>query len=165
MTMVFDSFAKFAMHLGRLVAVEIAAEQAALHKVGALVEAAAKKKIGNYQPGWAKLAATTLEGWGPFPGKIDLGYAPPDNPLLRTGGLKGSYEHSVGVNEVAIGSNDDKAVWHELGTSKMPARPVLFPAAHEKIPEILAIVGTDVCIALSGGGVPTGHSAETHHFD
>jgi len=151
MTKTFTSFTEFAVFLGTLAVKEKAAEQVALRKVGELVEKAAKKKPGTYQPGWAPLAATTLDGWGPYPGKVALGYSPPDNPLLRDGTMRDSYQHSVGVGEVTIGSNLSVALFHELGTSKMPARPVLLPAATENIDKIKLIVGGEVYLALSGG--------------
>jgi hypothetical protein len=59
-------------------------------------------------------------------------------------------ETEYGPGRVDIGSNENTALWHELGTSKMPARAVLLPAATENIKEIEAIVGGAV-VALSGG--------------
>ena len=48
-----------------------------------LLEAEAKHFIGHYQEGWDPLAPSTIKE------KTDLGYAPPDNPLLARRGHAG----------------------------------------------------------------------------
>lgn len=88
------------------------------------LEHQAKAYIGEYQDGWPALAESTLEE------KTRLGYAPPDNPLLRTGEMRESIEHfaseSFGGAEGAIGSNDPVANWQEHGTSRgIPPRPFI----------------------------------------
>jgi hypothetical protein len=75
-----------------------------------------------------------------FPGKIELGYAPPDNPLLREGDLRASYGSKVEQTTMGVtgyvGSDSDIAVWQELGTSNakhpIPPRSVLGRAAFVK---------------------------------
>ncbi len=93
------------------------------------LEIEAKGFIGEYQEGWAPLAESTLQGWGPFPGKIALGYAPPDNPLLRTGAMRASIKHAAeAVSDGAvgaIGSNDPIAGYQEFGTRTIPPRPFI----------------------------------------
>jgi HK97 gp10 family phage protein len=88
-----------------------------------VLEAEAKGYIGSYQEGWPKLAPSTIAE------KTALGYAPPDNPLLRTGDMRDSIEHqteSTGDGALGIiGSNDEAAKFHEIGTSRMPPRPFL----------------------------------------
>ena len=100
-----------------------------------VLQTEAKSYIGNYQEGWAPLAESTLlggtspEGFR-YPGKIELGYAPPDNPLLRTGQMRDSIEQaaaSTGGGAMGmIGSDDPVALWQEMGTKRgIPPRPFL----------------------------------------
>lgn len=130
--------------------------EAGLHKVGAHIETVAKEEIGHYQPAegpfpaWAPLAQTTLEGWGGYPGKIELGYAPPDNPLLRTGEMRESIGHEVHDLEAVIGSNDETLLYQELGTAAMPPRPVLGPAAHKSKPAIEMLIGAALVTGIAG---------------
>ncbi len=98
-----------------------------------------KSYIGEYQPGWPKLADSTLYGWGPFPGKIELGYAPPDNPLLREGDMRESIHgeaHAAALGaEGLVGSRDLVALWQECGTPRIPPRPFLGLAmSHSQAP-------------------------------
>jgi hypothetical protein len=39
-----------------------------------------------------------------------------NTPLLETGEMRASIEWNARGNEGHVGSNNDKAVWHELGT-------------------------------------------------
>src|SRR6185437_2002544 len=82
------------------------AQKEGLSAAGDLVLKETQDVIGHYQQAagpfkaWEPLSeATLLGGVTPeghhFPGKIELGYAPPDNPLLRTGHMRGSVEKSV----------------------------------------------------------------------
>lgn len=89
----------------------------AMERAAVLVERAAKAEIGHYQDGagqfagWRDLAPSTLVE------KEQLGYSPPDNPLLREGDLRDSIEHTVHDWDYAVvGSNSDVALWQELGT-------------------------------------------------
>jgi len=50
-----------------------------------------------------------------------------DTPLLETGELKQSYRKKIHKRGFEVGSNNDKAVWHEYGTVDIPSRPVLRP--------------------------------------
>ena len=47
-----------------------------------------------------------------------------------------------------VGSNSDKAVWHELGTSRIPPRSFLAVPAMQVAPEIVAEIGREVIMAL-----------------
>jgi hypothetical protein len=140
-----------------------AAEQTGLEKGAVLVEAEAKASVGHYQAGWPQLSEATLEGFyhplaGPIPGKIEIGYAPPDNPLLRTGALREDYEHSVAAGEAVVGSNSDIAVWQEMGTPDalypIPARPVLAGAAQRKSSEVVDVMVQEVLREVVGGVTP-----------
>lgn len=123
-----------------------------LERAAKVVEKQAKAYIGTYdaRPVWPELAERTKSE------RSRLGFS--DNePLLRTGELRDSIEHTVshmpglvGDLEAQIGSNNQKAVWHELGTSKAPPRPFLEPAMKAKIDEILEVIGVAVHGHLSG---------------
>lgn len=110
-------------------------------EVGAgMAEAAklAKSYIGNEQPGWAPLAASTIEE------KAALGYEVPA-PLLREGDLRDSIESEVETSgrEVTgiVGSTDPIAIFFSTGTSRMPPRPFLEPAFMLTEPKITAALG------------------------
>ena len=65
-------------------------------------------------------------------------YDTPESPnYIRTGRLRNSISHGIDVNEgaVYIGSNVEYAPYVELGTSKMPPRPFLKPAAENYVEE------------------------------
>src|SRR6185312_4618807 len=89
------------------------AEEFALHEglkaVAKKIEKTAKGEIGNYQkekgqfPEWAELADSTIAE------KERLGYALPDNPLLRTGALRDSITSEVKGLEAVVGSKSEIA--------------------------------------------------------
>lgn len=110
-----------------------------------LAAADAKARIGHYQDGWAPLAETTLHGWNGHPGKIELGYAPPDNPLLRKGDMRDSIQglamRTLFGAEGAVGSNSKIALWQEMGTSRIPPRPFLGPALLHSLDKANVIFG------------------------
>jgi HK97 gp10 family phage protein len=93
----------------------------------------AKDKIGEYQeavgpfPAWKQLSEYTMND------KLEKGYVFNEdyNPLLRTGELRDSYKQKTFMREAQIGSKDPVAKYHEFGTSRMPARPVLGPALYQ----------------------------------
>jgi HK97 gp10 family phage protein len=131
------------------VAVELETRKA-LERAAVVVEREAKATIGTYQPEagpfaqWAQLADSTLAE------KEKLGYAPPDNPLLREGDLRDSIGHVVSGHEAAVGSNSDVAVYQELGTRHMPPRSFLGGAAVRKEGEIVEILGEGAVAGLVG---------------
>lgn len=106
----------------------------ALEKACVILEDEAKSYPGEYQTGWAPLKPETIEQ-----------KATGDSPLLETGELRNSYEHTVEGKSGYVGSNDDKAVWQELGTSRgIPPRPVLELAAKTKGEEAADAVGAEL---------------------
>lgn len=142
----FDSIDQFVRFLETRVPAVRKAEHDGLAAAGDLVVEDARSKIGTYQERagpfaeWKELAESTLYGgynaegrW--FPGKVQMGYAPPDNPLLRTGALRASIEREVGHNEVVVGSHDPIAPEQEFGTHNIPPRSfigaAMFQCAHE----------------------------------
>jgi hypothetical protein len=155
------TLAEFAAHLEGLAAGMKAVEATILEEAGKTIEALAKAKIGEYQEAagpfatWEPLSENTLycgvdEEGHRYPGKVELGYAPPDNPLLRTGEMRDSIEHQVIGNEVHVGSNSDVAVDQELGTTKIPPRRLLGGAAFEQAPKIAEAAGMAIAMHLRG---------------
>lgn len=154
------AFAKFIMTAAHKAS---AAIPHGLEKAAVIVEAEVKASIGHYQEGWAPLSQATLEGFfhplaGWIKGKVEIGYAPPDNPLLRTGALREDYHHTVHGHEAVVGSNSDIAVWQELGTPNamypIPARPVLAGAAKRKAKEAVETMAQTVLREVIGGVAP-----------
>ena len=64
--------------------------------------------------------------------------------------MRDSIEHQVHGDEANVGSNDDKAVWQELGTDKIPPRSFLGGAAVELEPKIQREIGLAYVAHLSG---------------
>lgn len=146
----FTSLGQFALRLlAADVAIQVQAHRA-LHKVGKIVEDEAKDEIGRYQdaigpyPAWAPLAPATEER------KAQMGY-PADAPLLATGQMRDNITHEVAGPEVVIGSPDERALYHEVGTDKMPPRPVFGPAAYKSRGAIEKAFGEAIMAGLLNG--------------
>jgi phage gpG-like protein len=113
----------------------------------------AKAAIGTYTYHWPELADSTIARKG---GR--------DEPLLDTSELRSSIEATIHAHEKKawVGSNLDKAVWHELGTSKAPPRSFLMMSAmeaeHKDLPRIARKY---VAAAFAGRGA---YSSELRHF-
>lgn len=122
-------------------------EHTALEKSGKLVQETAQGYLGTYNVTyptvWLPLAESTKRD------RVAKGF-PEDEPLLRTGQMRDSIKYTVSHDEVHIGSDDQKAVWHELGTSRFVPRPFLEPALKEKTPEIINIIGKSIVGKLTG---------------
>jgi hypothetical protein len=144
----FSSIDAFTRHLAGRVALLGAAGTKGLEQGARIIEAEAKRSIGRDDNGWAPLSPATLNGFDldgrHIPGKIELGFSPPDNPLLREGRLRDSYQHTTQGHEAVVGSDDEVAVYQELGTPNarfpIPPRPVLGGAAHRKAEEVVEAV-------------------------
>ena len=132
----FASLAAFAAHVTTLTAAIQHAEDAALEEAATVVEVEAKRVIGTYDYGWTPLAASTLARKSA------------DTPLLESGAMRTSIQHSTGRGVARIGSNSDIAVYQELGTSKIPPRSFLMGAAVHKEPEVRRILGERTVAAL-----------------
>ena len=140
----------------------------ALSHCAKLVETEAKAEIATYQDqigpftAWQDLSENTLYGGYAngvrYPGKVELGYAPPDNPLLRTGEMRDSIGTVISTDglEAQIGSNSDIAVYQELGTEHIPPRSFLGGAMVRKLPEIDKTLGESLFAALMGEKVING---------
>lgn len=122
-------------------------EHTAMEQAAVVVETEAKRVIGTYEYGWPPLAEATIAR-----------KANGDTPLLETGEMRDSIEHISSAKEAHIGSNSDKAVWQELGTSRgIPPRPFLAGALHHKADEVVKIIGEEIVGFLATGKVPMGH--------
>lgn len=128
----------FAGHLVLMIAAEKAAHHKALEEAGRIMEEKAKSFIGNYEAGWPHLAASTIEH-----------KANGDTPLLETGQLRGSIEHTVSGDHAYVGSNDQKAIWQFQGTSRIPARDPLAPASMQAASEVTNKVGEIIYSAIT----------------
>jgi phage gpG-like protein len=94
----------------------------------------AKRVIGTYEYGWPQLAPATQA-------RRSAAGVEPNEPLLVTGELRDSIERDVQQHVAYVGSNNEKALWHELGTSRIPPRSFLAGAAEAKQEEIGDLIG------------------------
>ena len=146
----FTSFGAFAAHLLTREVAIAASLRAGLGHVAREIEKTAKEEIGTYQPeagpfpAWPALAEATVDD------RIRQGYSP-DEPLLRTGELRDSISHEVSGLEAVIGSTSDIALYQELGTSSIPPRPFLGPAAFRNKHKIIEAVGIAAVHGIAGG--------------
>jgi phage gpG-like protein len=156
------AFLKF--FAGTVAAAEVAGHRG-VEQGAYIIRDEARREIGHYQDAagpfdtWAPLSDATLEGFhaagiGYIPGKVELGYAPPDNPLMRTGELEESIECVAHRNEAAIGSDLDVAVYQELGTPDarfpIPPRSFLGGAAVRKAEVVVDNIAENVVHAIAG---------------
>jgi hypothetical protein len=109
-----------------------------------IVEKEAKRVIGTYEYGWPSLQPDTIAR-----------KAKGDTPLLETGEMRDSIEHTVSGKSGFVGSNNDKAVWQELGTSRIPPRSFLGGACMRKGEEVAKHLGHSQFEAMTG--VQPGH--------
>jgi phage gpG-like protein len=105
-----------------------------------IIERDAKAIIGTHDAGWPPLLTETIA-------KKKTG----DSPLLETGELRESIQHTVVGDHAYVGSNSDKAVHNFLGTVHIPARDPLVPAAMRCEAEVTAKVGKIVFSGLTKG--------------
>jgi phage gpG-like protein len=117
-----------------------------------MVCAEAKRVIGEGYPEWPALSPETLAQ------KMR------NTPLLETGEMRDSIEWNAQENEGHVGSNNDKAVWHELGTSKIPARSFLMGAAVRMEPQIHAMAARAVMAVMRGESLHGSEMTELLHL-
>lgn len=148
--MKFESLGALALHLAER-QVKLAVElHEGLRVVAESVEKTAKEKIGEYQSesgpfqAWEPLAESTEDE------KARMGY-PSDAPLLREGDLRDSIQHEVAGLEAVVGSRSPIAAYQEFGTSKIPPRPFIGPAAFESKKEIIAVLGAVLVAGITDG--------------
>jgi hypothetical protein len=145
------SLAEFEAELERAVARVVPALEIGLDKVGTLAVTLAHHYPGEYQPGWAPLAESTLKD------KADKGFPVP-SPLLRTGEMAESYKKELELAELAVvvGSPEKKALWQEMGTSRIPPRPVVSLALANSLPYAADVFGEIAVGLLTGKRITAG---------
>lgn len=133
------------------------ARHTALEHACQIVEDKAKRLIGTYDadPQWPELADATKED------RVRQGFSE-NEPLLRTGELRDSIHHTVIGDTGHVGSDDNKAVWQELGTKSIPPRSFLKSALVSEAHAIEHAIGRAIHAHLSSGVFP---SASGHMFD
>src|ERR1700687_5810442 len=113
-----------------------------------MVCAEAKRVIGEGYDYWPALQPATLAR------KMM------NTPLLETGELRASIEWNASGNEGYVGSNNDKALWHELGTAKIPTRSFLMGAAIAMEPKIHKMAARAVMAVMMGKGLASAEMRE-----
>lgn len=136
----FRSIGEFVAFMSRQVASLPAAQHAALGEGAEIILREARSYPGTYQPGWASLQPETIAH-----------KSAGDSPLLESGGLRDSYGAKVvDAHHAAVGSDDEKATWLELGTPRIPARPVLALAGATKEAEVVKAIAHRIGGHLAG---------------
>jgi HK97 gp10 family phage protein len=144
--MEFESLMSFSEHLAAAAVLEVATLEKGMERCAVTVEKSAEDEIGHYQPqvgpfqDWAELADSTKED------RLRQGYTEND-PLLRSGELRDSITHESSATEAIIGSTSEIMAYQEFGTSTIPPRPVIGPAAFKNKEKIKGIIGA---AAISG---------------
>jgi hypothetical protein len=110
-----------------------------------IVQKKAKAAIGKEHEMEAPLAESSIAD------KQQKGFPTP-KPLLRTGELRDSIQYTVHGPEGAVGSDLDRAVWLEIGTSRMPPRSFLVSSAISSEDKIRRMATATTIAALSGFG-------------
>jgi phage gpG-like protein len=140
MTTTFANPLAFASFLTELKIALPTAEHVALERAAVIVETEAKRVLGTHDYGWPPLAASTIAS-----------KATGDSPLLETGEMRDSIEHNVDGRSAFVGSDNDKALWHELGTSRVPPRPFLSGALAHKEADVVKAIGEAIAGFLVSG--------------
>lgn len=143
------SLLEFAGVMGRMGAFIHVAREKALEYAAVAIETEARRVLGTYDYGWAQLAESTQDQ------RESLGYTPND-PGLRSGEMKDSVAHNIEGDTAHIGSDDDKAVWFEIGTDKQPARSFLMGAAYHEMDHVADQIGKMYHAVLSNEGAVIG---------
>lgn len=145
----FTSFGGFAAHLVRLMAEAPTVLHHAADRAAQVVLDDARDRVGFYQDragpfaAWAPLAERTMAE------RVRLGFTPND-PLLRTGELYASLGKTVDGASAVIGSTSQIMVWQELGTDRIPPRPVLGAAGFAQHVLVMSIAGSTAAAWLAG---------------
>lgn len=155
----FKSLADLVTHFAGLHhAVQREAEKA-LEKAAKLIEKTAKEELGYYQPGigpfpaWQQLAQSTLAAHAL--------YGVGDTPLVLHGGLYNSIEHEVRGPTAIIGTKLDIGAYQEFGTSRIPPRPFMGPAALRNAEKIKKLFGEALVSGVMGGNALLGATLST----
>ena len=115
-----------------------------------MLDKAAKAEFGIYQEAsgpfaaWAELADSTKED------RLAKGFSEND-PLLRSGELRDSIHHEAEDWEGIVGSTSEIMLYQELGTSRIPPRPVLGIALYDNLDRIREMIGHAAVSGFVGG--------------
>lgn len=150
--MEFKSLGALALHLASQEVKLLVCLHEGLEKCAKQVEKTAKDEIGHYQAGIGPFAAWEALADATEASKSLAGY-PMDAPLLASGDMQNSITHTTHALEAVIGSTDEKMVYHEFGTPKMPARPVMGPAILRNKEYIRRVLGAATVTGIIGGSV------------
>jgi phage gpG-like protein len=133
MTRNFPSLEAFATFLVGASVEEVIADASARGGVAGFLTKEIKDRIGDPDRLPPPLAESTQEQ------RAKDGFSA-DQTLLRTGELRDSigWEH-IGRRETVVGSTDEKAPFHEFGTSRIPRRSFLASTVVEKNDEAFAL--------------------------
>lgn len=158
------SFAEFAAHLERAIALTKPTLEVGLAAVGEHTRTVADEYFGREMPMWEPLSQGTLHGFRhPYgfwiKGKVELGYTghiSATDPLVRTGATERSIEVAVEGLTQAVGSASKIMLWQEVGTHNsvtggIPPRPVLGPAAIGALPFAHEVFGEIAVKLLTPG--------------
>lgn len=146
----FGSLGDLARHLMQETVGGLTNTQHGLKAAAELLEREAKAEFGTYQQAvgpfeaWPDLADATKAD------RVAKGFTEND-PLLRSGGLRDSIQHEVEEWEAIIGSEDPIMLFQELGTERIPPRPVLGTALWRNIDRIQQLVGFAAASGFVGG--------------
>src|ERR1700675_269663 len=146
------SIASFIVKLGVIEAELEVVGHSAIAAACQMIADEARRVIGTYDYGWPSLAPSTLAKKSA------------DTPLLETGEMRNSIQWNASGNTGSVGSNLDRAVFQELGTSRIPPRPFLLGAAVAMEPEIHALFKRAVIACIAGKGLHSSEMAELLHF-
>jgi hypothetical protein len=139
------TLAEWAAMLERSLATLPAQLEIGLDKVGELAETLAVSYIGHEQESWPPLAESTLRD------KEAKGFPVP-SPLLRTGEMRDSIRRELDpiALEVIVGSSDPRALWQEMGTSRIPPRPFLALGMQHALPFAVETFGNIMVKTIIG---------------
>jgi phage gpG-like protein len=146
---VFSSILDFVGKLERIDDEMQEASAGIIAKACEMVCTEAKHVLGTHDYNWPALKPETIAR------KITG-----DSPLLETGEMRDSIEWNADEHEGHVGSNDDKAVWQELGTSRIPPRSFLAGAAKAMEPAIHEMAAQAAMAVIEGRGLHTAEFAE-----
>jgi hypothetical protein len=90
------------------------------------------------------LAASTIDEKSKLSGLAGR----PEQPLLRFGGLRASYEEYGRGYTAGWGSEAETALWHHIGGPRYPPRPALTIAVNETRAEGFKMMKTAVGVAI-----------------
>lgn len=126
-----------------------------LDLIGSQVKSELETQIGEYQPGigpfpaMAPLSQTTIE----IKSRLGLGKNGPDSPLWATGAFHDDIGYQINRNDlsVEIGTHKDYILYQELGTGKIPPRPIFGPVTMQVMQKLAPQISAAAAMGITGG--------------